>query len=284
VLRGEDLLSSTPRQIALHHALVEIGVAEFIPRFGHLPYVLGEGSKKLSKRDPESNLFHHRDRGFLPEGLLNYLALLGWSIAADRDVFTMDEMCAAFDVADVNPNPARFDLKKAEAINGEHMRLLAPEEFAGRLVPYLQQAGFVASPEATDAQLELVRAAAPLVQERMQLLGETPDMLGFLFVPANEIEYQDDALKTLKDGAVDVIAATAEALAAVDDWSTAAIEAAMRGKLIDELGHKPRLAFGPARVALSGRRISPPLFESMELLGRDETLARLERLRAHLSA
>jgi glutamyl-tRNA synthetase len=164
------------------------------------------------------------------------------------------------------------------------MRLLAPEEFAGRLVPYLQQAGFVASPEATDAQLELVRAAAPLVQERMQLLGETPDMLGFLFVPANEIEYQDDALKTLKDGAVDVIAATAEALAAVDDWSTAAIEAAMRGKLIDELGHKPRLAFGPARVALSGRRISPPLFESMELLGRDETLARLERLRAHLSA
>lgn len=283
VMRGEDLLSSTPRQIALYHALVEIGVAKFIPRFGHLPYVMGEGNKKLSKRDPEANLFHHRDRGFLPEGLLNYLALLGWSIAPDRDIFTMEEMCAAFDVADVNPNPARFDLKKAEAINGEHMRLLEPEDFASRLVPYLQRAELVATPP-TDAQAELIRQAAPLVQSRMQLLGEAPDMLGFLFVTADELEFQEDGLKTLKDGALDVLAATAEALEGVTDWATASIEAAMRAKLIDELGIKPRLAFGPARVALSGRRISPPLFESMELLGRDETLARIQKLRDHLGA
>ena len=258
-------------------------MAKFIPRFGHLPYVMGEGNKKLSKRDPEANLFHHRDRGFLPEGLLNYLALLGWSIAPDRDIFTMEEMCAAFDVADVNPNPARFDLKKAEAINGEHMRLLEPEDFASRLVPYLQRAELVATPP-TDAQAELIRQAAPLVQSRMQLLGEAPDMLGFLFVTACELEFQEDGLKTLKDGALDVLAATAEALEGVTDWATASIEAAMRAKLIDELGIKPRLAFGPARVALSGRRISPPLFESMELLGRDETLARIQKLRDHLGA
>ncbi|MDQ1598355.1 MAG: glutamyl-tRNA synthetase, partial [Microbacteriaceae bacterium] len=124
VLRGEDLLSSTPRQIALYHALIEVGIATAIPRFGHLPYVMGEGNKKLSKRDPESNLFHHRERGFIPEGLLNYLSLLGWSLTHDRDVFSMDEMVAAFDVANVNPNPARFDLKKAESINGDPLYTL----------------------------------------------------------------------------------------------------------------------------------------------------------------
>ena len=141
VLRGEDLLSSTPRQIALYAALIEIGVTDFVPRFGHLPYVMGEGNKKLSKRDPESNLFHHRDRGFVPEGLLNYLSLLGWSIAADRDVFSQDELVDAFDVVDVNPNPARFDLKKAESINGDHIRLLALEDFTARIVPYLDGPG-----------------------------------------------------------------------------------------------------------------------------------------------
>ena len=174
VLRGEDLLSSTPRQIALYHALIEIGVATAIPRFGHMPYVMGEGNKKLSKRDPESNLFHHRERGFIPEGLLNYLSLLGWSLAHDRDVFSMDEMVAAFDVVDVNPNPARFDLKKAESINGDHIRLLAPDVFVERLLPYL--AGLVSDPP-TGTEQAILREAGPLVQERMQLLGEAPALL-----------------------------------------------------------------------------------------------------------
>ncbi|MDJ1371911.1 glutamate--tRNA ligase [Gulosibacter molinativorax] len=278
VLRGEDLLSSTPRQIALYHALIAVGVAEFVPRFGHLPYVMGEGNKKLSKRDPESNLFHHRDRGFLPEGLLNYLALLGWSIAADRDVFTMAEMVEAFDVEDVNPNPARFDVKKAEAINGEHMRRLDAEEFPKRLVPYLQKTELVADP-VTDDEMATIRAAAPLVQERMQLLGEASGLLGFLFTDTDDLEYAPDAMKTLKAGAGETLTATHEALEGVEDWSTESIEAGLRAKLIDELGLKPRLAFGPARVALSGQRISPPLFESMELLGKDVTLARVARLR-----
>ena len=171
VLRGEDLLSSTPRQLALYEALQRIGVTDFTPSFGHLPFVMGEGNKKLSKRDPASDLFHHRERGFLPEGLLNYLALLGWSIAEDRDVFTLDEMVEAFDIGRVSGNPARFDQKKADAINSAHVRALAPDDFVERVVPYLVSGGVLpASPSET--QLELVRAAAPLVQERLVVLSD----------------------------------------------------------------------------------------------------------------
>ena len=144
VLRGEDLLSSTPRQIALYEAFAQIGVGDgTTPEFGHLPYVTGAGNRKLSKRDPESNLLGYRDQGFLPEGLLNYLALLGWSIADDRDIFTLAEMVEAFEIGRVNPNPARFDLQKCEAINGSHVRLLPIEEVRDRLVPYLKAAGLV---------------------------------------------------------------------------------------------------------------------------------------------
>ena len=274
VLRGEDLLSSTPRQIALYHALIDIGITTFVPRFGHLPYVMGEKNKKLSKRDPESNLFLHRERGFIPEGLVNYLSLLGWSLSGDRDVFSLDEMTAAFDVVNVNPNPARFDLKKAESINGDHIRLLSVEDFASRLEPYL--ADFVT----TDADRELLVKAAPLVQERMQLLGEAPGLLKFLFTPDDVLVVEDDALPGA-DGAT-VLDAALAVLPGVEDWSTASIEAALRAELLERLELKPRLAFGPLRSAISGRRISPPLFESMELLGRESTLVRLERLRARL--
>ncbi|MBB5632577.1 glutamyl-tRNA synthetase [Cryobacterium mesophilum] len=274
VLRGEDLLSSTPRQIALYHALIEIGLATAIPRFGHLPYVMGEGNKKLSKRDPESSLFHHRDRGFIPEGLINYLALLGWSLAPDRDVFSIDEMVAAFDVADVNPNPARFDVKKAESINGDHIRLLEVEDFADRMLPYL---GDLVQ---TDADRTLLHRAAPLVQERMQLLGEAPGLLAFLFTRDDELEFEADALPG--DGGPEVLAVASTALSRLGDWTTSAIEATLRGALIDELGLKPRVAFGPLRTAISGRRISPPLFESMELLGKESTLARIAGLAERL--
>ncbi|MET3635237.1 glutamate--tRNA ligase [Curtobacterium oceanosedimentum] len=275
VLRGEDLLSSTPRQIALYEALVEVGITDSVPLFGHLPYVMGEGNKKLSKRDPESNLFHHRAAGMVPEGLLNYLALLGWSIGPDRDVFSSDEMVAAFDVVDVNPNPARFDHKKAEAINGDHIRLLPADDFRERLLPYLTD--FVSAPP-TAEQERVLAAAAPLVQERMQLLGEAPAMLGFLFTADDALVVEDDAAATLKGDAGEVLRAGVAALEGVEDWTTAAIEAALRSSLIDGMGLKPRVAFGPLRVAVSGRRISPPLFESMEILGKDSTLARLRRL------
>ena len=277
VLRGEDLLSSTPRQIALHHALIEIGVATAIPRFGHMPYVMGEGNKKLSKRDPESNLFHHRERGFIPEGLLNYLSLLGWSISHDRDVFTMDEMVAAFDIVDVNPNPARFDVKKAESINGDHIRLLAPDVFVQRLLPYLS--GSISDPP-TGTEQAILREAGPLVQERMQLLGEAPALLGFFFAADDSIEVDADAAPPA--GSAEILDAAVGVLEQLNDWSHVEIERLLRAELIEGGGLKPRVAFGPLRTALSGKRISPPLFESMQLLGKESTLARLSRLAAAL--
>ncbi|MEN9748264.1 MAG: hypothetical protein RLZZ603_956 [Actinomycetota bacterium] len=278
VLRGEDLLSSTPRQIALYNALYEAGIAEWIPQFGHLPYVMGEGNKKLSKRDPESNIFHHRDRGFIPEGLLNYLALLGWGLSADQDIFTLEELAANFDVKNVNPNPARFDQKKADAINASHIRLLGADDFKNRLVPYLQSAGLVGS-ELTPAQEAILAEAAPLIQERIVVLSEAAPMLGFLFKTADEIVIEDDAKAGLPENSAEVANAAIGALenVAEADFKTEAIQDALQAALIDGLGLKPRVAFGPIRTAISGRRVSPPLFESMEILGKVESLARLKQ-------
>jgi glutamyl-tRNA synthetase len=275
VLRGEDLLSSTPRQIALYNAMVQTGITTFIPQFGHLPYVMGEGNKKLSKRDPESNLFHHRDRGFIPEGLLNYLALLGWGLSADQDIFTLQEMAKAFDVHDVNPNPARFDLKKADAINATHIRSLSAEDFANRLIPYLQK-GEVLSTPPTPAQLEILGKGAPLIQERITVLGEAKDMLGFLFTDSSKITIDEDARKGLPENAKQIVAAAIAAISALDDFTTDALHDLLNKVLVEDMGEKPKNAFGPLRTAITGRRVSPPLFESMEILGKAETLARLE--------
>ncbi|PLC12518.1 glutamate--tRNA ligase [Kocuria flava] len=281
VLRGEDLLSSTPRQIALFRVLVELGIATCVPEYGHLPYVMGEGNKKLSKRDPESSLFHLKDSGFVPEGLLNYLALLGWSLSADEDVFTVEQLVAHFDVHDVLANPARFDLKKATAINGTHVRMLDPQDFRDRLVPYLRAAGVVGE-SLDERENEILDRAAPLVQERMNLLGEAPELLSFLFAGDDGIEIADDARKQLKDSAGEVLRAALAALEPLREWTAPALETALREAIVDGLGIKPRLAFGPVRTAVSGRRISPPLFESMEILGRESSLARLRALAAEL--
>ena len=278
VLRGEDLLSSTPRQIALYDALAEIGVGDgTTPQFGHLPYVMGQGNRKLSKRDPESNLLGYRERGFLPEGLLNYLALLGWAIAEDRDIFSMQEMVEAFEIDRVNPNPARFDLKKAEAINATHVRALPPAELAERITTHLVAAGVLPA-EPSEEQRSLLLQATPLVQERMVTLGESVDMLGFLFAGDRLTRDEADAAKLLHtDDGQTVVKAAHAALESLEVWDTESIEQALRTALIDELGLKPRNAFGAVRVAITGRRISPPLFESMELLGREQSLARLAR-------
>ena len=278
VLRGEDLLSSTPRQIALYRALIDVGVAQYMPLFGHLPYVMGGGNKKLSKRDPESSLFLHRERGFIPEGLLNYLSLLGWSMSADEDIFTVDQLVEKFDIHDVLANPARFDLKKAEAINGTHVRMLDAEDFRNRLVPYLQQAGLVGE-TLTAREEEILTEAAPLVQERITLLGEAPEMLGFLFKADDAIDVADDARKGLPANLAEVLDAALAALEPIEDWTAENIQAALRTALVEEMGIKPRLAFGPVRTAVSGRRISPPLFESMVILGKDSSLARLRAFR-----
>jgi glutamyl-tRNA synthetase len=274
VLRGEDLLSSTPRQIALYNAMYEAGITKFIPQFGHLPFVMGEGNKKLSKRDPESNLFHHRDRGFIPEGLLNYLSLLGWSISADRDVFSLEEMVQAFDVKDVNPNPARFDQKKADSINASHLRLLTVEDFTKRIIPYLQSAGVLGS-SVSSAEIEILTKAAPLIQERIVVLSEAVPMLSFLFVTSEAIVIEEDAKAGLPENSKEITEAAISALEGLASFETASIQEVLNHKLIEEMAQKPRNAFGPLRTAISGKRISPPLFESMEILGKAETLARL---------
>ncbi len=273
VLRGEDLLPSTPRQIALYLALAEIGVGHGVPEFGHLPFVMGAGNKKLSKRDPESSLFHHRDAGFIREGMVNYLALLGFSLGGDRDVFSPQDLIDAFDISRVLPNPARFDIKKAEAINAAHIRLLAPAEFAERLVPYLQAAGSLpASPSAAD--LDLVAAAAPLVQERSNLMVDAATMLAFLFTPQFVVN-PVSAAKTLDAAAVPTLNAAIAALTELPSFDPAAIESALKTALIDELGLKPRVAFAAVRVAVTGSTVSPPLYESLALLGGPVSLARL---------
>ncbi len=276
VLRGEDLLSSTPRQVPLYAALADVGIGRGAPEFGHLPYVLGQGNKKLSKRDPEANALGYRDAGFLPEGLLNYVALLGWAIAADRDVFTLDELVTAFDIADVNPNPARFDLKKADAINASHMRRLGLDDLTHRALPFLKAAGVVSDP-VSDADAQLLELAMPLVAERINKLTEAVDMLGFLFVDEADFSRDEaDVAKLLDEQGREIVQASYDAVSGLHEWSTAAIQEALQGALVDTMGLKPRVAFGPVRVAVTGRRVSPPLFESMELLGRERSLSRLQ--------
>lgn len=274
VLRGEDLLPSTPRQIALYEALADVGLARYTPEFGHLPFVTGEGNRKLSKRDPQSDLFQYRRDGFLREGMVNYLALLGWSLTEDRDVFSPQELVAAFDGHRISGNPARFDRKKAEAINGQHIRALAADDFAARLVDFMGVQGPAA---------DLVRAGAPLVQERSQLLSEAARMLDFLITSDFSV---DEAARTkvLTEAAGPVLQAAIEALTGLPVFDAAAIEQALKTALVDGLGLKPRLAFGPVRVAVTGATVSPPLYESLELLGRELTLDRLRAALASLPA
>ena len=276
VLRGEDLLPSTPRQLALYDALKRIGVAAHTPEFGHLPFVMGEGNKKLSKRDPQSNLFNHRDAGIIPEGMLNYLALLGWSLDSDRDIFSVSELIDAFDVADVLSNPARFDQKKLEAINADHIRLLPLEDFSARLRTYLEDyKGFpVSYPD------DKFRFVAELVQTRIKKLDDAWDLVRFLIVSDEELVLDEkSARKNLKEDAVQPLEVAISVLSDVPDWDTASIESALQKALIEDLGLKPRKAYGALRVGISGQAISPPLFESMELLGRESTLARLRAAR-----
>ncbi|CAB0951127.1 glutamate--tRNA ligase [Corynebacterium diphtheriae] len=277
VLRGEDLLPSTPRQLALYEALKAIGVAQQTPEFGHLPFVMGEGNKKLSKRDPQSNLFNHRDAGIIPEGMLNYLALLGWSLAGEKDIFSVDELVENFDVTNVLANPARFDQKKLEAINADHIRLLELKDFEQRLRAYLTE--YTDFP--TDYPAEKFAIAAELVQTRIKMLGDAYGLLSFLAIADEDLTLDEkSAKKNLKETAIPALDAGIAALEGIEEWTTPAIEAALHKALIEDLELKPRIAFGALRVGISGQAVSPPLFESMELLGKESTLTRLRATRA----
>jgi glutamyl-tRNA synthetase len=280
VLRGEDLLSSTPRQIALYKALIELGVAKAVPEFGHLPYVMGEGNKKLSKRDPESSLNLYRERGFLPEGLLNYLSLLGWSLAPDRDIFSVEEMVAAFDISDVNPNPARFDLKKAESINADHIRLLDVKDFTERCRPWLKAPFAPWAPE--DFDEAKWQAIAPHAQTRLKVLSEITENVDFLFL-AEPVSDEASWAKAMKEGS-DALLRTAREKLESADWTSA--ESLKDAVLAAGEAHGLKLgkAQAPVRVAVTGRTVGLPLFESLEVLGKEKTLGRIDAALARLAA
>ncbi|MBQ5557544.1 MAG: glutamate--tRNA ligase [Aeriscardovia sp.] len=287
VLRGEDLLPSTPRQIVLYRYLAKLGIAKGTPLFGHLPYVMGEGNKKLSKRDPQSNLFLLRDEGFIREGLLNYLALLGWSFSATEDVFSMEQFIEKFDVRDVKANPAHFDIKKAISINAEHIRRLDRDDFLRRSTPYLFRDGIVSAKDwddLTDRERDILVKAAPLVQPRVRLLGEVPGMVDSLLSTETYLEPASDARKQLKAGSDEVLDKAIAVLEGVEeaDWKADTLHQVLNNELVEKDGIKPRLAFGPIRVAISGRRVSPPLFESMEIIGKPVVIARLAELRKRI--
>ena len=269
VLRGEDLLSSTPRQIRVYQAM---GVAlEDYPVFAHLPFVMGQDNAKLSKRNGEVSIAWYRQKGYLPEAICNYLALLGWSPGDDVENITMKELCELFTVEKVHSSPARFDMKKLEAINGDKIRALTPDEFLGWSLPFLKDAGVITG---TDAEIALVKAALPIIQERIVTLSEVPKMLAFLFTANFAVEAE--SVSKISDGpSKDILKRSLTELTPLSTWDHASIEAALRASLIEELGLKPRIAFTALRIATTGSTISPPLFESMELLGKEACLARI---------
>jgi glutamyl-tRNA synthetase len=269
VLRGEDLLSSTPRQIRVYQAM---GVAPSdYPTFAHLPFVMGQDNAKLSKRNGEVSIAWYRDRGFLPEAICNYLALLGWSPGEDRENVTMQELTELFTVERVHSSPARFDMKKLEAINGDKIRLLTIDDLLSRSVPFLIKDDVISG---TPEELTIVKTALPIIQERIATLAEVTPMLKFLF--AKNFVIDSEELPKIADAQSQaVLAKASEVLQGLSDWSHSSIEEILRAALIEEMALKPRIAFGAVRVAITGSHISPPLFESMELLGRDRALARI---------
>ncbi|HEX7405619.1 MAG TPA: glutamate--tRNA ligase [Candidatus Nanopelagicaceae bacterium] len=269
VLRGEDLLSSTPRQIRVYQAM---GVPlEDYPTFAHLPFVMGQDNVKLSKRNGEVSIAWYREQGYLPEAICNYLALLGWSPGEDREDVTMQELTELFTVERVHSSPAKFDMKKLESINGDKIRALTIDDFLTRSLPFLTSANVITG---TDDEVRLVKAALPIIQERITKLNEVPAMLKFLF--AKNFAVEADSVAKVSDPASKAVLTRALAdLTPLTEWTHSSIEAVLRASLIEELGLKPRIAFGSVRIAVTGSTISPPLFESMELLGKSTCLERI---------
>lgn len=269
VLRGEDLLSSTPRQIRVYQAM---GIKpEDYPVFAHLPFVMGQDNAKLSKRNGEVSIAWYREQGYLPEAICNYLALLGWSPGDDRENISMKELTELFTVEKVHSSPARFDMKKLEAINGDKIRALPLDEFAKWTIPFLKKADVITG---SDDEIALVMKALPLIQERIVKLDEAPALLKFLFVKNFAVD--PEAAPKISDAAAkDILKRSLKDLESLATWSHESIEAALRASLIEELGLKPRIAFTALRIATTGSTISPPLFESMELLGKQVCLDRI---------
>lgn len=264
VIRGDDLIASTPRQLLLREAM---GVAD-VPVFAHLPLLVDERGRPLSKRWGDVAVGAYREKGYLAEAMVNYLALLGWSYDDRTNIFSRDELVEYFSLERVGRNPATFDVAKLEWLNLHYIKQLSPDQLVERLVPVCVAHGVPADSEEGRARLA---AAAPLIAERLRRLDEAPGMVAFLF----ERREPDDKARKALEGQQDYLAAAHAHLAALEKWTSAAIEDALRG-LADERALKPKQAFQPIRAAVTGTLVSPPLFESLEILGRDETLARLE--------
>ncbi len=269
VLRGEDLLSSTPRQIRVYQAM-GLNPDEY-PSFAHLPFVMGTDNVKLSKRNGEVSIAWYREEGFLPEAICNYLALLGWSPGDDRENISMSELVELFNIERVNSSPARFDMKKLEAINGDKIRALTLDDFLSKALPFLiKEKVITGKPD----EVEQVKKALPIIQERIARLKEVVPMLRFLFV--ERVNFEDGNEEKLKESQTqEVLQSAISSLEKVSAWNHQEIENALRTALLEEMGLKPRIAFGPVRIAITGSHISPPLFESMELLGRERSMQRL---------
>jgi len=252
VIRGDDHISNTPKQINLIRA-----VAGDIPVYAHVPSIFGQDGKKLSKRHGAVGVEEFRSAGYLPEALVNFLALLGWAPDGETTIMSRDELVERFTLERVSASPAQFDYAKLDWMNGMYLRALPPDEFAHRLILWLGENGY-------DWDAELVHKAAPLVQEKIARLDEFPDYARFLF----------EDVEANVDGGAEVVAAARDALAELEPFTADAIEAALRG-VVERLGLKPRQGFQPIRVAVTGSTVSPGLFESIELLGRETTLRRL---------
>ncbi len=255
VIRGDDHVSNTPKQILILQAL-----GSELPIYAHVPSVFGEDGKKLSKRHGAVSVDEFRAAGYIAPALMNFLALLGWAPDGETTIMSREELIERFSLERVGASPATFDYAKLDWMNGVYLRALAPGEYAAALVDYLRDQGY-------DWDEQRVRAAVPLVQEKIARLGEFPGFAGFLF---HDVE-PDPALLD-----PDVLVQAAEALGRVEPFRAEQIEAALK-ELCERLGLKPRQAFPPIRVAVTGSKVSPGLYESLELLGRDESLARVRR-------
>ena len=266
IIRGEDLISATPRQILLREAM---GVAD-VPVLAHLPLLVDERGKPLSKRWGDVAVSAYRDQGFLPEAMVNYLALLGWSYDDRTNIFSLDELVERFSLERVARNPAAFDVNKLEWLNGHYIRQMSPEALAEALVPFCAAAGFEAG---DDRGRAILREVSPLLVERMKRLDEAPSMVRFLF---EDVTLDAKAVKVL-EGRGDYLVEAASRLEGLEKWATSAIEDALRTLAADR-DLKPKQAFQPIRAAVTGTLVSPPLFESLEILGREETVTRLRRV------
>jgi glutamyl-tRNA synthetase len=272
VIRGIDIQSSTPRQIMLHEAL-----GNPVPEYGHIPLIVGADRQPLSKRHGDTSIAWYREHGYVPEAVVNYLALLGWG-SGDDTIFSRDELLEKFDLAQVNASPAMFDQRKLTWMNGEYIRRMEDGELIARIEPWMVAAGLVADPP-TPGQRERLAAAVPLIKTRMERLDEAPGPhhLRSLFTDVPPDPAAVD--KVLRDPHVpELLDRSVAALGALEEWTHEAVKEAL-GAIQADMGLKPKTAFQPIRVAISGTTISPPLFESMEIIGREASLERLERTR-----